>query len=211
MIEAVIFDFDGVILDSEKIKDDGFRHIFREFDKEAVDCLVAFHKDNGGLSRFVKIAYMFETILKRPITDDIVMRYADEFSKIMLSRLTNPDFLIKPTMRFIKALNGIPMHIASGTEENELRSLVKSLGISEYFVSVYGSPADKADNVRKIIAEGGYTAGRVVMIGDSMQDFKAADKNGLIFCGFNNEKLKDVSDYYITDFSVFCSNYGIDV
>lgn len=210
MIEAVIFDFDGVILDSEKIKDDGFRQIFKEFDKEAVECLVAFHKDNGGLSRFVKIAYMFETILKKEITDDIIMRYADSFSRIMFSQLTNPDFLIKQSMDFIKEQSNVPKHIASGTEQNELRSLVKSLGISEYFISVYGSPADKGDNVAKIVSEGGYSSSDVIMIGDSMQDYKAAAKNGLIFCGYNNEKLIDVSDFYITDYAEFSKNFGLD-
>lgn len=210
MIEAIIFDFDGVVLDSEKIKDDGFRAIFSEFDKEAVDCLVAFHKDNGGLSRFVKIAYMFETILKKEITDDIVMKYADKFSQIMLSQLTNSEFLIKETMDFIKSHRKIPMHVASGTEQNELRSLAKSLGVADYFISIYGSPADKGDNVAKIIAEGGYNTKKVIMIGDSMQDYKAAAKNGLIFCGFNNKKLIDVSDYYINDYKDFSVNFKLD-
>ena len=34
MIKNILFDFDGVILDSMPVRDFGFREIFKEFDKE---------------------------------------------------------------------------------------------------------------------------------------------------------------------------------
>ncbi len=210
MTQAIIFDFDGVVLDSEKIKDNGFRDLFTGFPAEAVDCLIAYHKDNGGLSRFVKIRYMFETILRQPVSDEIIMRYAAEFSDMMLRELTNPIYLIPETLDFIrKYYKKLPMHVASGTEQNELRTLVKELGLAEYFTYVYGSPADKTANVNTIISDGGYDRDRVILIGDSKNDMAAARDNGIIFCGYNNEKLMKVSDYYITDYGDFADKYII--
>lgn len=210
MTDAIIFDFDGVILDSLKVKDDGFRELFSEFPKEAVDCLMAYHHDHGGVSRFVKIRYMFETILHKDITDDTVMVYADKFSKIMLSKLGDPSFLIHDCVNFIKAHhNKVPMHVASGTEENELRSLCATLGLSEYFRTVYGSPMEKKDVVGKILSENGYNPSSAVMIGDSMTDHDAARHNDMIFCGYNNKKLENVSDFYINNFNSFSEHFGI--
>ena len=40
MIKNILWDFDGVILDSMKIRDWGFREIFKDFDKNAVEKLV---------------------------------------------------------------------------------------------------------------------------------------------------------------------------
>ena len=211
MIQSIIFDFDGVVLDSEKIKDNGFRELFKGFPQEAVDCLIAYHKDNGGLSRFVKIRYMFETILRQEISDDIVMRYAAEFSEMMLRELCNPIYLIPETLDFIKTYyKQTPMHVASGTEQNELRTLVKELGLSDYFGMVMGSPADKAGNIAEIVSECRYSPESVIMIGDSKNDHSAAKSNGLIFCGFNNNKLTDLSDHYITDYGEFAEKYCLN-
>ena len=65
MIENILWDFDGVILDSMKIRDWGFKEIFKSFKKRDIDKLIDYHNLNGGLSRYVKIRYFYEEILKR--------------------------------------------------------------------------------------------------------------------------------------------------
>ena len=51
MIKNIIWDFDGVILDSMPVRDYGFRKIFENFDKLLVDKLLEYHTKNGGLSK----------------------------------------------------------------------------------------------------------------------------------------------------------------
>ena len=63
LIKTIFWDFDGVILDSMPIRDFGFAKIFEEFDKELVDKLLEYHTLNGGLSRYVKIRYFYNTLL----------------------------------------------------------------------------------------------------------------------------------------------------
>lgn len=53
----ILWDFDGVILDSLAVRDYGFREIFKDFDKAAVEKLIEYHSINSGLSRFHKIRY----------------------------------------------------------------------------------------------------------------------------------------------------------
>ena len=82
MIKTIFWDFDGVILDSMPIRDYGFKKIFEEFDKELVDKLLEYHTLNGGLSRYVKIRYFYNTVLGLEVNDEKVQELADKFSTI---------------------------------------------------------------------------------------------------------------------------------
>ena len=46
--KVFLFDFDGVIIDSDEIREFGFRQVLRKFDSEKVDLLIDFHKANGS-------------------------------------------------------------------------------------------------------------------------------------------------------------------
>ena len=68
--KGFLFDFDGVIIDSMPIREDGFRLIFKDFDTYLVDKLIDYHNQNGGLSRYAKIKYFFEVVLGKTISEN---------------------------------------------------------------------------------------------------------------------------------------------
>ena len=78
-MEAIFFDFDGVILDSMPIRDLGFREIFRMYDDQVVEQLISYHKVNGGLSRFHKIKYFFNELLNTSISEEKICRRRKPF------------------------------------------------------------------------------------------------------------------------------------
>ena len=152
MNKVVIFDFDGVILDSMPIKTYAFCKIFEMFPKDAVEKLRVFHLQNGGISRFVKIRYFFNDIIKESICDQEVQRYASEFSAIVVEELVKPKYLILETMEFIEAICKTKrLFIASGAEEEEIRFLCRTLGIDGYFEEIYGSPTPKSELLGMIL------------------------------------------------------------
>ena len=55
--KSIIFDCDGVILNSNKIKTESFRKIMIQFDQSAVKEFINYHKNNGGLSRYRKFLH----------------------------------------------------------------------------------------------------------------------------------------------------------
>lgn len=195
MIEAILFDFDGVILDSMLVRDGGFRKIFEGFPKEKVEELIRYHQYNAGLSRYVKIRYFYEHLLGRAITEAEVNRYAEEFSRIMRAELVKTTYLIRETVDFIAAQDGCAKHVVSGSDEKELNLLCRELGIDRYFVTMRGSPVPKIDLVADILAKFGYDRGRCVLIGDSVNDYEAAVNNGIRFVGYNNPDLKTLGLY----------------
>jgi len=203
VIKNILFDFDGVILDSMKIRTDGFREIFSSFQKKDVDLLVDFHNKNGGLSRYVKIEYFFKRILNEDIDTQKINEIAARFSEIMRYKLIDKSLLIEPTINFIyKNYKAFNFHIVSGSDQNELRFLCDKLKLREYFISIFGSPTVKDDLVANIIKSHKYKKAETIIIGDSINDFNAAERNKIKFFGFNNPDLKEKSDKYIENYNL---------
>lgn len=204
MRKTVLWDFDGVILDSMKVRDWGFEEIFKDFDQESIDKLLAYHRINGGLSRYVKIRYFFEELVGQPITDEAVLGYAQKFSVLMRKELTNPKNLIVDSVEFIKSnYKKYNFHIVSGSDQEELRFLNKELGIDQYFISIHGSPTPKKQLVATLLKKYDYSLVKTCLIGDSINDYEAAIENCIKFYGFNNLKLKKINNNYISSFKNF--------
>ena len=201
MIKTVLWDFDGVILDSMKIKGDGFTSLFKGFDEEHLVQIEQYHYANGGVSRFEKIRYFYKNIIKQPIDEEMVTKLADNFSKIILKDVFNKNNLIKETLKFIQNnYKKYNFHIVSGSEHNELNNICKNFKLNYYFLSIDGSPAKKNDLVKKIINQYGYNREEVALIGDAISDYNASIENGIRFYRYNNIKLKSL-DYYIDTFN----------
>ena len=201
MIKNILWDFDGVILDSMPIRDHGFREIFKPYPSHLVDELIVYHRNNGGLSRFNKIHYFYENILKIKISESKIQEYADKFSNIMKEQLTNPQYLIEESIKFIKLnYKYYNFHIVSGSEHSELNFLCHKLSIVNYFRSIDGSPTYKNILIKNLMKEEGYKNKETILIGDSANDYEAAKNNEIKFYGYNNPSLKKISDIYILDF-----------
>ena len=201
MIKNILFDFDGVILDSMPIRDYGFKEIFKDFDDDLVNKLLEYHNQNGGLSRYVKIKYFYNKLLKQEISEEKITNYADNFSKIMKIELVDKRYLIADTLKFIKeSYKKYNLHIVSGSDEKELQYLCKELGIDSFFQSVNGSPTHKNILVKNVLSVNRYIDSETILIGDSVNDYDAATENNLVFYGFNNPNLINVSKNYLDNY-----------
>ena len=190
MIKTILWDFDGVILNSNKVRDKGFEMVLSGFPKDEVDKLLRFHRKNGGLSRYVKFRHFFEVIKGKEISEEEINDWASKFSDIMLSSLKDKTLLIPETNNFIKEnYQNYQMHIVSGSDQTELRELCKSLEIEHFFKSIHGSPTPKNDLVKMLIDKHNYNPTNGILIGDSINDFEAAKVNDLHFQAFGNKEL----------------------
>ena len=201
MIKTILWDFDGVILDSMKIKSDGFIELFKKYDKKYLIELEAYHYSHGGVSRFEKIRYFYETIIKEDISEDNILKLADEFAKVIELRLYKKDNLIVETVEFIKNNYKIyEFHIVSGAEHVELRNLCDQFELTQYFKSINGSPIKKDILVKNLIEKNNYKKDETILIGDSMTDYNASVENGIVFYGYNNNNLRKYN--YIENFKI---------
>ena len=196
MIKTIFWDFDGVILDSLKIKGDGFVELFKNYNTADVEVLEKYHYANGGISRFDKIKYFYNQILKEDISQDIILRLADVFSSIIERKIFDKINLIQDSSLYIKKnYKRYNFHLVSGAENNELIRLCKYFEIDKYFISINGSPTEKDMLVQSILKKYHYNKDNVGLIGDAMTDYNAAKKNQIVFYGYNNTNLKKFGNY----------------
>lgn len=201
--KTILWDFDGVILDSMKVRSDGFRWVLKDYPENQVSDLIHFHESNGGLSRYVKFRYFFNQIRSEEIDEFAVNQFSEEFSTYMRERLTDKDLLIQDSLQFLISQVGIKdMHIVSGSDQNELRFLSDKLEISHFFQSINGSPTPKTILVTELIQNYDLNANHVLLIGDSINDLEAAQGNQIDFAGYNNLDLKSLGVMYIRSFSL---------
>lgn len=195
-IKTIFWDFDGVLMNSNAVRDKGFELVLTDYPKNQVKQLMDFHHANGGLSRYVKFRYFFQEIRKEKITDKQIQVWAGKFSEIMLNNLIKKNLLIQETNDFVKAnFQNYNMHIVSGSDGNELRRICKGVGISKFFKSIDGSPTPKIELVSNILIKEGYNPSECALIGDSVNDYEAARINKISFFGYNNKDLKPFENY----------------
>ena len=203
-IDLIIWDFDGVILDSDDVRIFGFKECLKKHgNQNQIDLLINYHKENGGLSRYNKIGYFFSKILKKELNENLFKNILNEFNKIMINELSKKKYLINETVEYISNnYKNIEMHIASGSDHNELNFLCEKLKISHFFKSINGSPTTKFEIVKNIFKKNKLIKDNAILIGDSINDYEAAKFNSIIFYGYNNSKLIGL-DNYIKSFSNF--------
>ena len=96
--KGIIFDFDGVILDSVSIKGEAFGALFRSFGQEVVNQIVAYHHANGGLPRYEKFKFIHHHILNIEYTEGDRRRLSCEFETLVLDRLVQANPIPSPVI-----------------------------------------------------------------------------------------------------------------
>ena len=81
--QHIIFDFDGVLVESNEIRFNGFRKLFKDYPQDQIERLVSYAKANGGVSRYKKIEYFFNDIRQEPVSDGQVDHWAVQFSELV--------------------------------------------------------------------------------------------------------------------------------
>jgi beta-phosphoglucomutase-like phosphatase (HAD superfamily) len=168
MIKAVIFDFDGVILESSDIKTEAFRDLFRGY-PEKLDAIVSYHLDNGGISRFVKFRHIYENMLRLAISPEEEQRLGRRFSELVLEKVLKAPF-VPGAMEFIRRYRDrYGLYVASGTPSGELAHIVKARGLDIFFREVHGSPPGKPDIIREHRVRHGYAKNEISILSATRQ------------------------------------------
>jgi phosphoglycolate phosphatase-like HAD superfamily hydrolase len=195
-LQAIFWDFDGVLMDSNPVRNLGFEKVLSGYPAGEVKALLDFHKANGGLSRYVKFRYFFEQIRNENISESEVQVWADKFSVIVKEMLLNKSLLINETLLWVtENYKKIPMHIVSGSDQRELRSVCEHHNISRYFRDINGSPTPKKQLVAGLLSANKYTPSQCLLVGDSINDYEAAEVNGVSFLPYNNPAIAALNTY----------------
>ena len=139
---TIVFDCDGVILNSNKIKTEAFYKSALPYGAQAAEALVEYHISNGGISRYRKFKWLLENIVPEnegPDLDTLLKTYSKEV-KCGLLTCDVAEGIYELRKKTIK-LNWL---VASGGDQIELREIFLSRGLEQLFNGgIFGSPDNK--------------------------------------------------------------------
>lgn len=171
--DLLLFDFDGVLFNTNRIKTEAFRQTLADYPRDKVDAFVRYHELNGGISRHIKFAHFFDYILGSPApasaVDDAISRFATVVVELMQKAEPLPG--VATFLDSVKA-KAIPMIICSGGNAEEIRNLLARHEMTDHFLAVLGNEESKLDHARERIAP---DYSRVLFFGDSRYDMEVAE------------------------------------
>ena len=201
-INAIIFDYDGIISESVNVKTKAFAKLYSKFGDEVVNKVINHHENNGGISRFEKFKFYHENFLNIKIDKMQIDKLSLEFSSIVLEKVINSPYVNGAELFIKNNYTKYDFHISTGTPEEEIQVILNRKKIRKYFKTVHGSPEKKYNHVSKILTENKYNPNNVVFIGDALSDRDAARKNKINFIGrYTTSKEIKNEKYLIENFN----------
>ncbi len=199
----VVFDCDGVILDSNRLKSDAMGEALEGEPRERRQEFVEWHSANGGISRYVKFAHYFEKMHPVPDAKERTRAAIERYAGLVQQGLLACNEL--PGLRpLLERLNdaGVACFVNSGGDEEEVRVALAARGLASFFAGIFGSPATKPDNMRRIANIDKSMPG--LFLGDARSDHAAASA-----AGFDFVFIAAFSEW--KDGPAFCAENGLPV
>ena len=177
---TLVFDCDGVLLDSNAVKTRAFDDVAQRYGAAAAEAFVDYHIRNGGVSRYQKFSYLFSDILCRdPLPDEleqVLLAYAHRVHEGLLSCS-----VVEGLESLRQRLHSARWLVASGGDQEELRQVFQARDLARYFDGgIHGSPMPK-DRILMDALVSGAIKMPALFIGDSRFDHVCAKKAGLDF------------------------------
>lgn len=188
MPDVVIFDFDGVLVESVNVKTKAFAALYEEYGEDIVRRVVEHHREHGGVSRYEKFRHYHSEFLGIELSENEVEELAQRFSALAEERVIAAPYVDGALEVLEQYSSRVPLFVASGTPETELIRIVEKRGMKRFFQGVYGSPVRKADIIRRILDEHNFRAAASFMVGDAMTDYLAAKETNVPFVGILNDE-----------------------
>lgn len=185
--DVVVFDCDGVLLDSNNLKTVVFQKVLAHhgFEADEIARFRDYQVRNFGVSRY----RLFDAVVEGRFgeaRDVSLERLLEDFG-----RLCRTGYLEQPeTAGMREALaragaDGRPLYVVSGSDEAELRDVLHQRRLAASFSNIYGSPATKIENLDRVRAhrraQGAPEGERMLFVGDAEADMLAATAAGADF------------------------------
>lgn len=193
-IRAVVFDFDGVVLDNADVKTEAFCELYAVHGPDVMAKVRAHHLANLGISRFKKFEWIAANVLRSPISDADSKALGDKFSELALAKVLASPFVAGAQQALSTLAARLPLMVASGTPQGELDMIVDKRDLRGHFREVHGSPAEKPAIIAGVMQRFGVGPREVLFIGDGTSDHKAAITAGVEFLA---RDTPDVHDYWV--------------
>lgn len=194
-IDLVVFDCDGVLLDTMAAKIEAFRTWVPEKHLGLQQTFMDAVMHGFGKSRRYHIEHFYSTILGETPDSVFLDAEVDRFTGICEPMCASAAWRAG-SQEFVEACiaAGVRRYVLSGTPQQPLEAMLESTGASDLFDVIIGSPPAKPESMERILAETATPAHRTVFIGDANADQLAALHVGAHFVYFPSEAARPVNE-----------------
>ena len=194
--KAIIWDFDGVIKDSVDLKGEAFKKLFEDQKIYIKNKIYKHHKNNGGLSRFIKLQkYLDWSSYENNIKN--LNLFAKKFSELVVKEVISANYIDGIENYLRGNQNRQKFFLVTATPEEEILKITKKLEIFDYFKIIIGYPKTKEEGFELILNESGMDNADFIVIGDSLSEYNAANKYSLKFVLRIDKSKRKIPEWYI--------------
>ncbi len=210
MIKGAIFDLDGTIIDSMWIWDTICEDYLRSLGKEPEENLSETFKT-------FTLEQSAEYYQKHYGVTHSVSKIVNDINNMVAELYQTKVTLKSGVKNFLKRLHnsGVKMCIATVTDRPIVEDVLKRLGVPEYFSAIFtcaelGNDKTTPHIYREALEYLGTERQETVVFEDALHALQTAKNDGFKVAAVydahepKQEKMRNVSDYYITDYDSFC-------
>jgi phosphoglycolate phosphatase-like HAD superfamily hydrolase len=206
MIACVAFDFDGTLVDSNHVKLRAFYEIVEAYDPSGATVTEVLqqcpNEDRYGITRELVRNFMAKGQLRMQSSREALSaQWAEAYTKIcQKSIVTCTEVPGASVILEWLSDHGIPAYVNSRTPTDVLNRLVALRGFTHYFSGIYGAPASKLENLRRLQGLARAKPDEILFVGDSEDDRKAAAALGCHFVGVilgDNSRFRQIPLFHV--------------
>lgn len=203
-VKAILFDFDGTVsilrCGWEKVMgplfveilDDGKTDI-KELEKRVDDYI----DESTGIQTILQMKWLKEQVeksgrealdiwdYKKMYNDRLMFDIKKKLSDLESGAACPEDYLMKGSVEFLKALKerGVKIFVASGTDDPDVHTEAKALGVDIYFDEIKGAPlheesCSKEAVIKKLLENAGYSNEELAVCGDGKVEIALGKEKG---------------------------------
>lgn len=178
--KALIFDFDGTLVDSNPIKINAFQKCFADFPNQ-LEAIMGYCREHHHTPRMVKFRHVYAKILRRPLTREIEKKLLDCYAEATTQHVIHAPAL-PGSMAFVKKWAAQKRTaLLSSTPHGVLLHILRERGMLSYFSAIQGAPVCKESWIRQYCEVEGLPSKEVVFLGDTAEDAQSAKQAGVGF------------------------------
>ena len=206
IFDNLIFDFDGVLVDSVKNKEEIYCNCFGKLNSRKRYFISNYVRNNSSMNRIKKLDNIFSLLITNFPKKEIDIQYKKNFKKMMTENIKNT-IITKDVLRFLNYFSDKYLYIVSSGPKDEIEFILKKNLVYEKFASIYGGIDNKSIILKKLKMT--YPHKKMIFIGDKISDLNSAKDSDMEFIGkissFNPTNFPDNINIF-KDFSELLNN-----
>ena len=193
-IKVIVFDFDGTLIDSNRLKHDAFFELFSE-DQKHVQIIQSVLSEKKEQSRFIILEEILRQLGPRQAhgIKRKVKTLADRYNDRVVAGAKTCSEMPSASKVLLSLSPRYRLYVSSTTPEDPLKEIIAFRGWTLLFEDVFGYPHRKSETIQRIFKREKATGSELLVVGDGESDRQSAAENGCHFVHIEEHfNLKDL-------------------